>query len=253
MNRGESQKEERNQVRWLKLRKGEDGALSLSFLQLQAPLFSASRHFTRNGLWVASQIIQERKAACTDIHPFSLPPPLHTHTYTHTPSSVLRIHLQIEQIYHSVRRAVECLGAGMQQGRLPCSPDSYPLCLFTSCCHDPCCRPAGLSPKQPDLWSTAPPPPGQHQPPITCLALGTCCCRFILKNPKVFQENIASIFGASAPANLLLGWLETGDRTFFAQSHRLHVNSRRPVFQSVQTNMAKWLHVHVSLPCFEAI
>lgn len=59
---------------------------------------------------MVSQIIQVRKVACTDIHPFLLlfslcPPP------THTPSSVLRIHLQIEQIYHSVKR-----GQGREPG-----------------------------------------------------------------------------------------------------------------------------------------
>lgn len=97
---------------------------------------SASQRFTRNELWVVSQIIQERKAACTDIHPSSLlfsllPPPQHTHT--HTPSSVLRIHLQIEQIYHSVGGAGE--GGGPWNAlALRCSSDGRHAPLTVTRC-----------------------------------------------------------------------------------------------------------------------
>lgn len=98
-----------NQELWLKIRTREKGGLSPSFLRLQALPFSDRLRFTRNELWVASQIIQERKAACS-WHPSFL---------TASP------HLQIKQIYHSVMgaaeggrggRSVECPGADSRDG-----------------------------------------------------------------------------------------------------------------------------------------
>lgn len=114
-----------NQELWLKIRTREKGGLSPSFLRLQALPFSDRLRFTRNELWVASQIIQERKAACS-WHPSFL---------TASP------HLQIKQIYHSVMGAAEggrgggglwnalALTAGMGAA-LPCVLPTAPVLLM---------------------------------------------------------------------------------------------------------------------------
>lgn len=151
-----------------------------------------------------------------------------------------------------------CFGTGMQQGWPPRSPDCYPLCLFSSCFRGPCRRTAGPSAVpgptctriQRSSWTSGPHSTqcGWASPPITCSASGTCCSSFILKNPKI-KEGHQSIsrkhcghLWCIGPCRLLCCSAElkqeTERRGGGFQSHRLHVNSRRSVFQSVQTNMA---------------
>lgn len=125
--------------------------MRLSISPARGTPFLCQPDFTRNEWWVVGQIIQECKATCTNIHPFSLrvflftshlPFPIPLPPFLLMPSSVLRIHLKIKHIYHSATDA----GKGgsvwnalaLREGKgamLPCMLPAVPFLAFSVSLH----------------------------------------------------------------------------------------------------------------------